>query len=166
VYAPQPLRAVVQVPASRVGAVRSAAQTLVQVAGQGVDAWVAPVARSAVPSADPVSQTAEWRFELAPQHSMGLLPGQQVRVRFGQAQGPASEGRLLVPASAVVRRGELTAVYAVVNGAFALRVVRLGASQGAQGVEVLAGLQNGDAIALDAIRAGLAKAVPATAMSK
>jgi RND family efflux transporter MFP subunit len=168
VYAPQPLRAVVQVPASRAAAVRSATQTLVQVAEQGTAGWVAPVARSAVPSADPVSQTAEWRFELAAQHSAGLLPGQQVRVRFAQAQAQerADAGRLLVPASAIVRRGELTAVYVLANGAFALRAVRLGATQSGQGVEVLAGLQSGDTIAMDAVRAGLARAVPATAASK
>jgi RND family efflux transporter MFP subunit len=166
VYAPQPLRAVVQVPASRASAVRSATQTQVQMAEQGSGAWVAPVARSAVPVADPVSQTAEWRFELAPQHSAGLVPGQQTRVRFSLPQGSAQEGRLLVPASAIVRRGELTAVYAVANGAFALRAVRLGTDQGASGVEVLTGIQSGDVIALDAVRAGMNKAAPAASASK
>lgn len=166
VYAPQPLRAVVQVPASRAAAVRSATQTQVQVTELGAAAWVAPVARSAVPAADPVSQTAEWRFELAPQHSVGLVPGQQTRVRFTLPQGSAREGRLLVPASAIVRRGELTAVYTVANGAFALRAVRLGTDQGASGVEVLTGIQAGEVIALDGVRAGMAKAAPAAQASK
>lgn len=162
VYAPLPLRAVVQVPASRISVVRAAANVQVQLAAeQGGESWFAPIARSAVPAADPISQTAEWRFELAPQHSAGVLPGQQVRVRFVQASGNEAGMRLLVPQSAIVRRGELTAVYGVVNGSFALRAVRLGADQGAQGIEVLAGVQPGDAIAVDAIRAGFAKATPA-----
>jgi len=162
VYAPLPLRAVVQVPASRIAAVRSAVQTQVLVTPeQGSPTWVVPLTRSAMPSADPVSQTAEWRFELAPQDSGGLLPGQQVRVRFAQASAGAVAAKMLVPQTAVLRRGELTAVYSVVNGAFSLRAVRLGADMGAQGVEVLTGIQPGESIAVDAIRAGFAKAAPA-----
>lgn len=162
VYAPLPLRAVVQVPASRAPVVRTAAQTLVQVgAEQAASAWVQPVASSAVPSADPVSQTAEWRFELAPKDSANLLPGQQVRVRFVLPQGGTQGSKMLVPQAAIVRRGELTAVYVATKGAFSLRAVRLGADLGAHGVEILAGVQSGESIALDPIRAGFAKAVPA-----
>lgn len=162
VYAPLPLRVVVQVPASRAQLVRTAAQTLVQVnTEQAASAWVFPVASSAVPSADPVSQTGEWRFELAPHDSANLLPGQQVRVRFVLPQGGAQGSKMLVPQAAIVRRGELTAIYVAANGAFSLRAVRLGADRGAQGVEVLAGVHSGESIALDPIRAGFAKAVPA-----
>lgn len=162
VYAPLPLRAVVQVPASRAQVVRTAAQTLVQVnSEQAASAWVLPVASSAVPSADPVSQTGEWRFELAPKDSANLLPGQQVRVRFVLPQGSTQGAKILVPQAAIVRRGELTAVYVAANGAFSLRAVRLGVDLGAPGVEVLAGVQSGESVALDPIRAGFAKAVPA-----
>lgn len=161
VYAPLPLRAIVQVPASRAQAVRLAAQTQIQWDGaQGQTQWIVPVSRSAVPSADPVSQTTEWRLDLPAQDSTNLVPGQQVRVRFTEPQ--AAKGmRLQVPAAAIVRRGELTAVYVAINGAFSLRAVRLGAPMGADGVEVLAGIRDGDQIAMDPIRAGFAKAVPA-----
>ncbi len=156
VYAPQPLRAVVQVPASKADATRQASQIEVQL---GRD-WVTPVARSAMPSADPVSQTVEWRLELAPQVTQNLLPGQQVRVRYvgGQAN------RMVVPAAAVLRRGELTAVYVASDKGFALRAVRLGADHGAQGIEIVAGVSAGERVALDPIKAGLAgaQAVPAT----
>ncbi|PHM20273.1 MAG: efflux transporter periplasmic adaptor subunit [Curvibacter sp. PD_MW3] len=156
VYAPQPLRAVVQVPASKADVTRQASQIEVQL---GSD-WVTPVARSAMPSADPVSQTVEWRLELAPQVTQNLLPGQQVRVRYvgGQAN------RMVVPAAAVLRRGELTAVYVASDKGFALRAVRLGADHGAQGLEIVAGLSAGERVALDPIKAGLAgaQAVPAT----
>lgn len=162
IYAPAPLRAVVQVPASRVQAVRTAAKTVVQVnTERGGNAWVSPVAVSAVPSADPVAQTGEWRFELAPKDSADMLPGQQVRVRFVTPQGVAQGSRMMVPQAALVRRGELTAVYVAANGGFSLRAVRLGADLGAHGVEVLAGVHGGEIIALEPIRAGFAKAVPA-----
>jgi RND family efflux transporter MFP subunit len=163
IYAPQPLRAVVQVPASRGQAVRSATQTLVQLEdATGQVQWTAPVSRSAVPSADPVSQTTEWRLELPARESAAMAPGSQVRVRFVQAQGAASSvsAKLLLPSAAIVRRGELTAVYVATAGGFSLRAVRLGSAQGADGVEVLAGVVAGDVVALDPIRASMATAQP------
>jgi hypothetical protein len=71
--------------------------------------------------------------------------------------------RLLVPQAAIVRRGELTAVYVVNGQGFSLRAVRLGAQQGGDAVEVLAGLNPGDLVALDPVRAGAAQAQPAKA---
>jgi hypothetical protein len=93
--------------------------------------------------------------------SKALLPGQQVRARFasGQAQ------RLLIPSAAVLRRGELTAVYVASNKGFALKAIRLGAEHGTQGVEVLAGLSASDQVAVNPIKAGLAGATPAAAAS-
>ena len=159
-YAPLPLRAVVQVPASLGDIARSASQVEVQgPAGKAGPQWLVPVARSVLPSADPVSQTIEWRLELPTAGAGGLVPGQQVRVRF---VGGASE-RMVLPASAVVRRGELTAVYVVAGQGFSLRAVRLGSDHGAAGVEVLAGLSAGDSVALDPVRAGLSGARPQTA---
>jgi hypothetical protein len=62
----------------------------------------------------------------------------------------------------VFRRGELTAVYVVrqgaaptEGGAFALRAVRLGSSHGAAGYEVLSGLGGNERVAMDPVRAGL-----------
>ena len=154
-YAPLPLRAVVQVPASRGDAARAASRVEVQLPGaDGSGQWVAPSSRSVMPAADPVSQTIEWRLELPTTAAKGLVPGQQVRVRFvgGQAQ------RVVVPASAVLRRGELTAVYVATPTGIALKAVRLGPDHGAAGVEVLAGLGPDDRVALDPIRAGLSGA--------
>jgi len=160
VYAPQPLRVVVQVPSSRAELARTAVQTAVQVGdATGSSAWITPTERSALPSADPISQTTEWRLELPAKDSIGLVPGQQAHVRFTPQQVSAAL-HLRVPAAAIVRRGELTAVYMVAGGVFNLRAVRLGSSQGGDGVEVLAGLRAGDVIALDPIRAGFANAKP------
>jgi RND family efflux transporter MFP subunit len=155
-YAPLPLRVVVQVPVSRAGAARSASLLEIRLPD---GRWVKPAAKSTVPSADPVSQTVEWRLELTAESAKALLPGQQVRVRFAGAQ----VSRLLAPVGSVLRRGELTAVYVVSGKGFALRTVRLGASHGAQGVEILAGLAEGERIALDPVQAGMAQAVPAAA---
>lgn len=163
VYAPQPIRAVVYVPASRQPLALKASVVEVQLPG---GRWVQPVTRTALPVADAVSQTVEWRLDLSTEAAQGLVPGQQVQVRFvsGEAQ------RLTVPAEAVFRRGEMTAVYVArktpgaaeaAASAFVLRAVRLGEAHGPAGYEVLAGLQAGEWVALDPIRAGLAGARPA-----
>ena len=163
-YAPGRMRAVVQLPASRSAAARGAEAVQVQLPGGADSRWVTPAARTELPGTDPVSQTIEWRLDLSAADSAGLQPGQNVRVRFTgpavAAAAAATPGRLTVPAAAVLRRGELTAVYAVQDTRFVLKAVRLGAAQGT-GVEVLAGLQPGERIALDPVRAGLAGAVPA-----
>ena len=153
-YAPGQMRAVVQVPASRAAQV-GAAQTVEVQLPDG--RWVTPSKRTDLPAADPVSQTVEWRLDLSPALSAGLLPGASVRVRFTgtPATAPAGVSRLAVPATAVLRRGELTAVYALQGDRFVLKAVRLGADRGAEGIEVLAGLKAGERVALDPVRAGL-----------
>ena len=134
----------------------------VQVSGaDGALRWVRPSSSSHVPTADPVAQTIEWRLELPDAAVKNLLPGQQVRVRFAAGQSQ----RLTVPASAILRRGELTAVYVASAQGFALKAVRLGQDHGTGGVEILAGLMASDAVAVDAVKAGLAgaKAMSSTA---
>jgi RND family efflux transporter MFP subunit len=151
-YAPLPLRAVVQVPASRAAQLGQAATVLVQAGGADTGPWITPSSRSIVPSSDPVSQTTEWRLELPAMQSAGLVPGQQVRVKFS-ADASASRSLLSVPEQAIVRRGELVAVYVQSGSAFSLRAVRLGQKLGADESEVLAGLKAGDVVALDTLRA-------------
>ena len=154
-YAPLPLRAVVQVPVSRSAQAQAAGAVEVLLQnGPGGAQWVRPVSRSSVPTADAVSQTIEWRLELPADAARSVLPGQQVRVRFsgGQTQ------RMVVPGVAVLRRGELTAVYVVSGQGFVLKAIRVGVDHGPDGVEVAAGLKAGDQVALDPVRAGLAGA--------
>jgi multidrug efflux pump subunit AcrA (membrane-fusion protein) len=62
--------------------------------------------------------------------------------------------RLLVPADAVVRRSEVTAAYVVDGTEVALRQLRLGRLYGDR-IEVLAGLEPGETIALDPVAAGV-----------
>ncbi len=158
-YAPLPIRVVVQVPVSRAGVARAAGSVEVQLPNAAGPSWIRPVAVSRLPTADPVSQTTEWRLELPAEVAKTLLPGQQVRVRF--TGGQASQR--VVPGAAVLRRGELTAVYVVSGQGFVLKAIRLGADHAGEGVEVLAGLVAGDVVALDPVKAGLAGAQPAAA---
>lgn len=157
-YAPQALRAVVQVSASRAPVARAARRIEVQLAD---GRWIAPSQRTEGPVADAVSQTFEWRLDLPATAQAAVRPGQSVRVRFAEAGNGAGDRPQVprVPAAAVLRRGELTAVYVVQQQHFALRAVRAGSSAGGE-VEILAGLRAGERIAADAIRGGLAGAVP------
>lgn len=149
VYAPQPLRVVVQVPASMGAQARSAQRIELQVGG----AWVQPAAHQGVQAADPVSQTLTWKMDVPATAAAQLMPGQQTRVRFVGA----SAQRMVVPQAAVLRRGELTGVYVASEKGLVLKAVRLGAEHGDK-VEVLVGLKAGDAVAVNAIQAGLAGA--------
>ena len=152
IYAPQPLRVVVQVPASMGPQARSAKRIELQVG----EAWVLPAAQQGVTAADPVSQTLTWKMDVPAASAAQMMPGQQTRVRFvgGSAQ------RMVVPQAAVLRRGELTGVYVASDKGFVLKAVRLGLQHG-DSVEVAAGLKAGDAVAVNAIQAGLAGAQPA-----
>lgn len=165
-YAPGALRAVVQVPASSTQVLRGQALPQVELPAYGEQParWVAPLRRTELPGADPVAQTVEWRLDL-PANASGL-PGQSLRVRFAGA-APSSTAAasgatpLAVPAAAVLRRGELTAVYVAKDGGFVLRAIRAGTARADGRVPVLAGLKAGEAVAADAERAGLAGATPA-----
>lgn len=156
-YAPGRLRAAVQLPASRAALARAATSVdIVLPGGQRVQ----PVQRTELPATDAVSQTIEWRLDLSPAATAGLSPGQPVQVRFaGAAPTAATPAGLSIPASAVLVRGELSAVYAAQGERFVLKAVRLGAPQGDR-VPVLAGLRAGERIAADPVRAGLAGATP------
>jgi|CXWL01.1.fsa_nt_gi RND family efflux transporter MFP subunit len=164
-YAPGALRAVVQVGSTSAEAARAASRVEVELpSGQRVQ----PVKRTELAAADAVTQTIEWRLDLPTAASAGVLPGQMVRVRFeGAAAAPAPNRppALRVPAAAVLRRGELTAVYVADGERFILRAVRLGADRGDGSWDVLAGLKPDERVAADALKAGLAAARPASAAS-
>ncbi len=102
------------------------------------------------PFADPASNTFTVRVSL-PDGQYRLYPGMFVKVAFviGDAE------RLLVPAAALVRRSEVTGVYVVGDeDRVRLRQVRVGNRFGDR-VEVLAGLAEGERIALDPVAAGI-----------
>lgn len=110
---------------------------------------VVPESITIFPVADPVTNTFRVRLEL-PAGQYGLYPGMFVKVAF--AVGAAE--RLLIPAAALVQRSEVTAVYVVRDDQVRLRQVRTGQLFGDR-VEVLAGLAEGERVALDPVRAGI-----------
>lgn len=104
------------------------------------------------PYANPQTHTFQVRVEL-PTGSHEVYPGMFAKVAFmvGEAQ------RLLVPGKAVAYRSEVTAVYVVdESGRIRMRQVRLGYERPDGMVEVLAGLGEGEKVATDPIRAGVA----------
>ncbi len=114
------------------------------------------------PYADPASGSFRVRVALDEGRASGLLPGMYVKV----AVAAGEVERLLIPATAVRRRGELSAVYVVgERGRIALRQLRLGPVHRGGRVEVLAGLAAGERIALDPVAAGIALKSAASAGS-
>jgi RND family efflux transporter MFP subunit len=117
-----------------------------------------------LPALDAATHSATVRVDL-PAQPAGVLPGQFARVRFALKPGDKTSTanqdgaaavnprRVRVPRSAVVQRGELSAVYVVnAQGQAQLRQIRLGRSDGEQ-IEVLAGLSVGEKVALDPVAA-------------
>lgn len=143
------LRAVADVPQAHIDTLRSLARARVLVpdGAPGVEGSKLTIS----PYADPVSHTFKVRVDLPPgQH--GVYPGMFAKVAFAVGE----ESRLLVPATAVVYRSEVTAVYVVGEGdRVALRQIRAGRSLPDGNIEVLAGLAAGERVALDPIRAGI-----------
>ncbi|MDO8266895.1 MAG: efflux RND transporter periplasmic adaptor subunit [Moraxellaceae bacterium] len=150
-FDPAWLRATAQVPQAWIDAVRRGNRAMVEVPGTAQ--WIKAAKMVVIPSADPRTHTTEVRVYL-PEQANGLLPGQFVRVHF--VTGTAR--RLVVPAEAVLRRSEVTGVYVLPDkGRPQLRQVRVGERQGDGSYEVLAGLREGEKVALDPVRAGLTR---------
>jgi len=138
------LRVTVDVPQSIVEQVRRIKKAAVYVDGRRVEATKLTV----FPEAATTSNTFRARLEL-PENATDLYPGMFVKVAFviGEAE------RLLVPASAVVDRGDVTAVYVIdANGRTTLRQIRPGHRFDGK-VEILAGLSAKERIATDPIAA-------------
>lgn len=88
-----------------------------------------------------------------PPETKGLLPGMLVKV----AVQVGEKDRLLIPSSAIVQRGEVTGIYVVgAQEKISFRRILAGNQDGRGKVEVLAGLNPGEKVALDPLKAGLA----------
>jgi RND family efflux transporter MFP subunit len=139
------LRASVDVPQSMIEPIRRIGKARVYVGDEAFDGEQLTF----FPIADPAANTFRVRVDL-PEGAVTLYPGMFVKVGFvvGETE------RLLIPENALVHRSELTAVYVVDEEQVLLRHVRAGRSYGEQ-VEILAGLADGDLVALDPVRAVL-----------
>jgi RND family efflux transporter MFP subunit len=179
-YDPAALRVVVNVPQTRVGALRSDAAVIEIPAAPPALAAIKASAMTVLPTADPVSQMVQVRFDLpvslsarssqapgrpkiglAPlggdsgqgaEPGAQLVPGMFARARLTIAQQGQSR-RMSIPSRALFRRSEVTAVYVLdARGHPQLRLVRSGRTA-AECTEILAGLEPGEKVVLDPLAA-------------
>ena len=151
------LRATSSVPQSVVAAVRKYGEVSITI-DNGQPALSSPIVSKDItvyPYADETSHNFTVRAELSSVPE-GFYPGMFAKALF--VIGETS--RLLVPSSAVVHRSEVTAVYVLDDkGRVSFRAVRIGKqfSDAAAGktIEVLAGLSEGEQVALDPVKAGV-----------
>jgi hypothetical protein len=143
------LRVTASIPQYRLSQMRSVRQARVEFPELGK--WVEATSVSVLPTADSATHVSPVRVGL-PAGMVDIVPGMHARVHF--IVGRAS--KLTVPQAAIVRRGELAAVYVQdERETLSLRQLRLGEAAGAGEVEVLAGLQPGERIVLDPVKAAI-----------
>jgi RND family efflux transporter MFP subunit len=148
IYAPGGLRVTASVPQYRLKDMRAVKTARVEFPELGK--WVDASAVQLLPMADASTHVSQVRVSLPDVPE--AMPGMFARVHFvvGQAD------KLTVPGVAVVRRGEVAAVYVLsAEQRLSLRQVRLGDVVGKGEIEVLAGLAAGDVVVTDPIRAGI-----------
>jgi RND family efflux transporter MFP subunit len=149
VYDPKGLRVISSIPQYKLAEVRAQLRAKIEFPGSGQ--WIDATRVEVFPSADPRTHTVLARVYL-PENLPGVIPGMFARAHF--VTGSAK--KLLVPAAAVLRRGEVTAVYVIdEKNAAQLRQVRLSEPLAGGFHEVLAGLAAGEKVALDPVKAGI-----------
>ncbi|MBE2241298.1 MAG: efflux RND transporter periplasmic adaptor subunit [Burkholderiaceae bacterium] len=149
IYEPGALRVTAAVPQSALGTAQGGEMKGVKIEFPALPAdrrWFAAPSAQVLPTVDAATHSVTLRIPL-PAGFHGVAPGSFARVWLpGAADGVA---RLAIPASAVVRRAEMTGVYVVgADGRPQLRQVRLGRASG-ENIEVLAGVAAGERVALD-----------------
>lgn len=149
-YDPAGLRVIASVPQQRLPQLRALQQAKVEFPELGISVVATSV--NVLPIADAATHVSPVRVGLPPGLA-DIVPGMHARVHF--VLGRAS--KMTVPQAAVVRRGEVAAVY-VQNeqGSLSLRQLRLGEPVGTGEVEVLAGLRAGERVVLDPVKAAVA----------
>ncbi len=146
VFEPGALRVVAAIPQYKVAEVRKHLKARVEFPDSGK--WLEGVRVEVLPTAD--AQTHVVRARVVLPADAGAVPGMFARVHFvvGQAK------KLVLPQKAVLRRGEVTAVYIQDSqGKLSLRQLRLGESLADGLVEVLAGVTAGEKVVLDPVQA-------------
>ncbi|MGK2953927.1 MAG: efflux RND transporter periplasmic adaptor subunit [Thiobacillus sp.] len=147
-FDPKDMRVIANVPQYKLAEIKASPRVAVEI--PSLSKWIDAAGVTVLPSADAVTHTVRVRIDL-PTNLEGVIPGMFARAHFSVG----SARKLTIPSSAVLRRSELTAVYVVHKERVSLRQVRLGTPNGRGQVEVLAGLNPGDVIALDPVKAGI-----------
>ena len=149
IYEPGSLRVTASVPQYRLAEMRGVKTARVEFPELGK--WVEATAVALLPTADASTHVSQVRVSLPAMPE--AMPGMFARVHFvvGKAE------KLTVPVAAVLRRGEVAAVYVQMpDGRLSLRQLRLGDLLGQGEIEVLAGLVAGDKVVTDPVQAGIA----------
>jgi len=154
-YAPGEMRVVASFPQSRLSQLSSSPSVRLELPALPESGrWQQASSVVVLPTADPMSQSVEVRLALPPS-ATGATPGMFARAYF-PLTGEKQAG-MLIPRQAILRRTELDAVYVVPPaGKPQLRQVRLGRVRG-DDIEVLAGVSEGESVALDPVAAGRAQ---------
>lgn len=159
-FDPKDMRVIATLPQYKLAAVKASPRVAVEI--PSLDRWIDATGVTVLPSADAATHTVKVRIDL-PSGLEGVIPGMFARAHFSVG----SARKLVIPSSAVVRRAEVTAVYVVSkDNKVSLRQVRLGTPNGRGQVEVLAGLNPGETLALDPVKAGIYAKSAANAAAK
>ena len=152
IYDPGHLRVVVNLPQSQIANLEQSAEVKVKISSANeTERSLTSVQMTVLPTVDAISNMAKVRLSL-PSNLISIVPGMFARAMLPVGRS-GNKGQILVPAKAVIKRSELMAVYVVdKQGRPQLRQVRLGRQQG-ENIEVFAGLQAGELVALDPIAA-------------
>lgn len=147
-FDPKDMRVIANIPQYKLAEAKAAPRVAVEI--PSLNKWIDAAGVTVLPSADAATHTVKVRIDL-PTNLEGVIPGMFARAHFSVG----SARKLTIPSTAVVRRSEITAVYVVRKDTVSLRQIRLGTPNGRGQVEVLAGLNPGEVIALDPVKAGI-----------
>jgi len=144
------LRVNVDVPQSLISGIRESGQAQVFLNTQSRET-ISATKVTIFPIAESGPNTFKVRLELPP-GTPGFFPGMFVKASFSVG----TQRQLLVPAASVVYRSEVTGVYVVdAQGSITLRQIRAGHGTADGMMEVLAGLDEGEQVALNPVAAGV-----------
>ncbi len=150
-----PVKVVAEVPETEVSGLNAGDPAVVEVTA--ADFRQTGSISRIVPAGD--ARTRTFRCEIVLPNPGGVLKsGMFARVAFERTARTMERAALLVPASAIVRRGQLEGLYVIEGSHARLRWVRTGESRDGE-VEVLSGLSPGDRYVVEP-PAGLVDGVP------
>jgi RND family efflux transporter MFP subunit len=148
-FDPKGLRVIASLPQYKLAELKRSARARIEFPETG--RWIDVQRIEILPTVDARSHTATAPLYL-PENIEGVVPGTYVRAHFtiGQAK------KLTVPPAAILRRGEVTAIYVLDDKAGArLRQVRLGEAVAGGEIEVLAGINSGERVSLTPLKTGI-----------
>ncbi len=150
-FDPSEMRVVVSVPQDKLADIGVHPEATVEI--PSLNRRIKAASTTVQPVADARTHSTLVRVYLQANEA-NFFPGMFVRTHF--VVGKAN--KLVIPASAVLRRSEVVAVYVVgEKGGVQLRQVRLGEVTADGAVEVLAGLNPGEKVALEPVKAGMGR---------